>query len=96
MEFDSGAGWSKGALFEVGGESYVRAVGYAGTVDRNGQPASSGLGSGVCRGIEYQVDLLVKMETVVPDDRLEEVIRALANAARTEKIGDDKSCLRYC
>ena len=52
----------------------------------------------VCRGMEYQVDLLlkVKMETVVPDDRLEEVIGALANGARTGKIGDGKSCLRYC
>ena len=48
--------------------------------------------------MEYQVDLLlkVKMETVVPDDRLEEVIGALANGARTGKIGDGKSCLRYC
>jgi nitrogen regulatory protein P-II 1 len=42
--------------------------------------------------MEYQVDLLpkVKLETVVPDDRLEEVIGALANAARTGKIGDGK------
>ena len=46
----------------------------------------------VYRGMEYQVDLLpkVKLETVVPDDRLEEVIGALANAARTGKIGDGK------
>ena len=75
-------------MFEVGGrEGYVGGVGYAGTVDRNGQPASSGLGYGVCRGMEYQMDLLpkVKPETVAPDDRLEEVIGALANAARTGK-----------
>ena len=49
----------------------------------------------VYRGMEYQVDLLpkVKLETVVPDDRLEEVIGALANAARTGKIGDGKICV---
>jgi len=84
---------AKAQLFEVEGrEGYVGGVGYAGTVDRNGQPASSGLGYGVCRGMEYQVDLLpkVKPETVAPDDRLEEVIGALANAARTGEIGDGK------
>ena len=46
----------------------------------------------VYRGMEYQVDLLpkVKLETVVPDDRLEEVIGALTHAARTGEIGDGK------
>ncbi len=46
----------------------------------------------VYRGMEYEVDLLpkVKMESVVPDARLEEVIRTLAAAARTGKIGDGK------
>ena len=46
----------------------------------------------IYRGMEYQVDLLpkVKLETVVPDDRVEEVIGALTNAARTGKIGDGK------
>jgi nitrogen regulatory protein P-II 1 len=46
----------------------------------------------VYRGQEYQVDLLpkVKLELVVPDSRLDEVIRALTNAARTGKIGDGK------
>jgi nitrogen regulatory protein P-II 1 len=46
----------------------------------------------VYRGMEYQVDLLpkVKLETVVPDDRLQEVIGVLASAARTGKIGDGK------
>jgi len=44
------------------------------------------------RGMEYQVDLLpkVKVEMVVADARLEEVIRTLAMAARTGKIGDGK------
>jgi nitrogen regulatory protein P-II 1 len=46
----------------------------------------------VYRGMEYQVDLLpkVKIEMVVADTRQEEVIRTLATAARTGKIGDGK------
>ena len=44
------------------------------------------------RGQEYQVDLLpkVKVETVVPAGRLDEVVNALAAAARSGKIGDGK------
>jgi len=46
----------------------------------------------VYRGMEYQVDLLpkVKIEMVVADGRMEEVIRTLSTAARTGKIGDGK------
>ena len=46
----------------------------------------------VYRGQEYNVDLLpkVKVEMVVPSGRAEEVVRALAAAARTGKIGDGK------
>ena len=46
----------------------------------------------VYRGREYNVDLLpkVKIELVVGDDRSEEVIKTLAAAARTGKIGDGK------
>jgi nitrogen regulatory protein P-II 1 len=46
----------------------------------------------VYRGQEYNVDLLPKMklELVVPDARLEEVLRTLTSAARTGKIGDGK------
>src|SRR5215831_17424836 len=46
----------------------------------------------VYRGMEYQVDLLPKMklEIVVPSERSTEVIRALADSARTGKIGDGK------
>jgi nitrogen regulatory protein P-II 1 len=46
----------------------------------------------VYRGMEYQVDLLpkVKLEMVVPDVRLQEVTKTLADAARTGKIGDGK------
>jgi len=46
----------------------------------------------VYRGQEYVVDLLpkVKIELVVPDDRADEVLKAVAGAARTGKIGDGK------
>jgi nitrogen regulatory protein P-II 1 len=46
----------------------------------------------VYRGMEYEVDLLpkIKIETVVPDSRLQEVRQAIAAAARTGKIGDGK------
>ena len=46
----------------------------------------------VYRGQEYQVDLLpkVKVEMVVASARAEEVIAALAAAAKTGKIGDGK------
>jgi nitrogen regulatory protein P-II 1 len=46
----------------------------------------------VYRGQEYNVDLLpkVKLELVVPSSRSDEVVRALASAARTGKIGDGK------
>src|SRR5215510_3415624 len=44
------------------------------------------------RGREYTVDLLpkIKMEMVLPDDLVEKVVQAIANAARTGKIGDGK------
>ena len=46
----------------------------------------------VYRGQEYTVDLLpkVKVELVIPTSRVEEVLRVLAGAARTGKIGDGK------
>jgi nitrogen regulatory protein P-II 1 len=46
----------------------------------------------VYRGMEYNVDLLpkVKLELVVADSRQDEVIRTLAFAARTGRIGDGK------
>ena len=44
------------------------------------------------RGAEYVVDFLpkAKVEIAVADDRLDEVLEALANAARTGKVGDGK------
>ncbi|MFN7935346.1 MAG: P-II family nitrogen regulator [Bryobacteraceae bacterium] len=46
----------------------------------------------VYRGQEYTVDLLpkVKVELVIAASRLEEVLRVVAGAARTGKIGDGK------
>ena len=46
----------------------------------------------VYRGQEYNVDLLpkVKFEMIVTDNRLDEVLDTIANAARTGKIGDGK------
>jgi len=46
----------------------------------------------IYRGQEYKVDLLakIKVEIVIPSERLEEVIEAVTNAARSGKIGDGK------
>lgn len=46
----------------------------------------------VYRGMEYEVDLLpkVKVETVVSDQRLDEIVNAISSAARSGKIGDGK------
>jgi nitrogen regulatory protein P-II 1 len=46
----------------------------------------------VYRGQEYQVDLLpkCKVEMVVPDSRLDEVVGTLTKAASSGKIGDGK------
>ena len=46
----------------------------------------------VYRGAEYVVDLLpkVSLEVVTRDDRLEAVVNAISDAARTGKIGDGK------
>jgi nitrogen regulatory protein P-II 1 len=44
------------------------------------------------RGAEYVVDFLpkVKVEVVLPDDRLEPAVEAIQKAARTGRIGDGK------
>ena len=48
--------------------------------------------SEVYRGAEYAVDFVpkLKIEVVVADDYLEEVIQAIVEAARTGKVGDGK------
>ena len=44
------------------------------------------------RGAEYVVDFLpkVKLEVIVKDDQVEPVIKAVAEAAKTGRIGDGK------
>lgn len=44
------------------------------------------------RGAEYQVDFIpkIKIEIVVDDTKVAEVMDAIANASRTGKIGDGK------
>lgn len=44
------------------------------------------------RGAEYTVNLLdkIKIETVLPESALESAIEAIAQAARTGEVGDDK------
>jgi len=48
------------------------------------------------RGSEYTVDLLpkVKVETVVKEEQVEEVVKTIADAARTGEIGDGKIFVR--
>src|SRR5271163_2294570 len=44
------------------------------------------------RGREYTVDLIpkIKLEMVLPDERVEAAVQAIVSAARTGKIGDGK------
>jgi nitrogen regulatory protein P-II 1 len=44
------------------------------------------------RGAEYVVDFLpkIKVEVVVPDERVRQVVEAIVRAARTGRIGDGK------
>ena len=52
----------------------------------------------VYRGQEYTVELLpkVKVEMVVADGVLDEVVKALGDAARTGKLGDGKIFVTPC
>jgi nitrogen regulatory protein PII len=44
------------------------------------------------RGAEYFVDFLpkAKIEVEIPDERLEEVVEAIINSAKTGKVGEGK------
>jgi nitrogen regulatory protein P-II 1 len=44
------------------------------------------------RGAEYVVDMLpkIKLELVIQDERVEEVLHALSDACKTGRIGDGK------
>ena len=46
----------------------------------------------ICRGSEYNVDFLpkIKIEMVLADEKVEEVIETIRKAANTDKIGDGK------
>jgi nitrogen regulatory protein PII len=46
----------------------------------------------IYRGSEYTVDFLpkIKIETVLPDSRVDEAVQAIIKAAKTGKIGDGK------
>ena len=46
----------------------------------------------VYRGMEYQVDFIpkVKLEVVAPDDKVQAIVDAIINKARTGRIGDGK------
>ena len=46
----------------------------------------------IYRGSEYTVDFLpkIKIEMVLPDDRVETALTAIVGAAKTGKIGDGK------
>ncbi len=46
----------------------------------------------VYRGMEYQVDFLpkVKIEVIAPDDKVNTIVEAIINHARTGRIGDGK------
>jgi nitrogen regulatory protein PII len=46
----------------------------------------------IYRGSEYTVDFLpkIKMEIVLPDERVDAAVKAIVGAAKTGKIGDGK------
>lgn len=46
----------------------------------------------IYRGSEYTVDFLpkIKLEIVLPDDRVDAAVKAIVTAAKTGKIGDGK------
>ena len=74
----------KEALHEVGvsGITYVEAKGFG---RQKGHTE-------LYRGAEYVVDFLpkVKLEVIVDDNLVERAVEAIANAARTGRIGDGK------
>ncbi len=46
----------------------------------------------VYRGVEYEVKFLpkVKIEVAVPEEKLDEAVKAIADSAKTGEIGDGK------
>lgn len=74
-------------------KSAVREYGIEGmTVSESSGYGRQGGHTEVYRGAEYQVDLVpkVRVELVVQAEQVEELIRVIADAARTGRIGDGK------
>lgn len=71
----------------------LQGVGVTGltVTDVRGQGCQKGT-THVYRGTEFRVDFLVKIkiETVVPDDLVDQTIDAMVSAARTGQVGDGK------
>lgn len=68
-------------------------------IDINGMTATEAKGYGrqrghteIYRGAEYVIEFTpkIKIEVVVPEEKLEPAIEAIVQAARTGKIGDGK------
>ncbi|MBZ5652370.1 MAG: P-II family nitrogen regulator [Acidobacteriia bacterium] len=74
----------KNALHEIGVEGMT-------VLDARGHGRQKGHTESY-RGREYQVDLIpkVKLEMVLADSMVDKVVQAIANSARTGKIGDGK------
>lgn len=74
----------KAALIEIGVEGIT-------IVEARGHGRQKGH-TEFYRGREYSVDLLpkIKLETVVPDEMVDKVVRAIITAAQTGSIGDGK------
>ncbi len=83
----------KDALHEAGVSDRVLALQY---VEQAAAQAAAALGfaraAELYRGAEYVVDFLpkVKVEAVVDDALVDNVVEAITNAARTGRIGDGK------
>ena len=80
----------KGALIAIGVEGLT-------TSEARGHGRQMGH-TEVYRGAEYKVDFRpkVKLELVVPDARVEQVVSAIVSSARSGKIGDGKIFVTPC
>jgi len=74
----------KAALHEIGVEGMT-------VLEARGHGRQKGH-TEVYRGHEYTVDLLpkIKLEMILPDGRIEDVVQVILRTARTGKIGDGK------
>src|ERR1700758_2744770 len=79
----------KNALHEIGAEGMT-------ILEVRGHGRQKGH-TEVYRGREYTVDLIpkIKLELVLPDSLAQKAVHAIANAARTGKVGDGKIFLTH-